>query len=231
VRRRAAAFLVWASVVLAAALAALGYRWLERRGEFELRRVLVYGCRPADSAEVASAVEGCFGRSLGKIDPEQVAEALEGLRGFESAAVWRSWPDAICAEISIARPVLVLRSGSWASPVSDRGENLPASFLSDTLPVFDLQGMPDPSVLRSAVAWAARGGVPEDAAALTIQGDCISAFMEGHVLLLGAGDYEERLAVYRRVYGAGLIGTGWDVIDLRYEGQTVLRRSDQGVSS
>jgi hypothetical protein len=218
------------AALLLCLLAALLYRWLERSGEFDLESVRVYGCRPADSAAIAEALEPCIGQPLGRMDLQALRAALEHLGGFESATLRRDWPDAVGLEIRLSRPVLVLARGEWRSAVSDRGMNLPDTFLSDTLPVFEVSGSPDSAVLREVVAWAS-GGVPEGVDQFRIDGDCVKAVVSGKTLLLGDGDFSRRLAAFFEAEDSGLLGPGWDEADLRYDGQVVLRSiGGQGVT-
>lgn len=215
---------LWAGIVLLGFLGALLYRGLERRGDFNLTAAMVYGCRSCDSTEVSMALRPFFGCPLGRIEPAQVRSALQDLGGIEDARVWREWPDGIGLEIRIARPVLILAMGRWRSAVSDRGENLPETFLSDTLPLFEVEGGADPSVLREIVSWAS-GGVPREVEYFRIDGRCLEAVIGGRTLLLGEGSFSRRLATFSQAEASGLLDSEWDQVDLRYGGQVVLRRN------
>jgi len=230
-RRRTLLVPAWAGVALLGLLSALLYRWMERSGEFDLAKVCVYGCRTCDSAAVSTALRPFLGTPLGRVDLREIRDAVEVVPGMESAIAWRSWPDGLGVDIHPSRPVLLLSRGGWRSAVSDRGRNLPDSFISDTLPLFEVGGSPDPGVLRRIVIWASEG-IPRGVDSFRVEGRCLEAVVGSRTLLLGDRGFSERLAKYSEALESGCLGSDWNQVDLRYEGQVVLRRScGQGVSS
>jgi hypothetical protein len=205
----------------------LGYRWVERDGGFDLSSIGVWGCRMADSVPVATVLAPLVGTPLGSLDLSDVEARLESLPGVEAAEVWREWPREIGVWIRPARPVVVFEYRGALSPVSDRGENLPASFLSDTLPVVSISGSPDPEMIRRIVIWLAGdgSGCPVDGLILEARG--LVARTGGCTVILGDRDFSGRLESWSSVRACGFSGEGWDEVDMRFSGRVVLRKLDR----
>ncbi len=204
-------------------LGVLLYRWKEREGCFSLEAFRLWGCRKADSTAIASVLSPLFGMPLGRMDIEAVEHALEALPGVERASAWREWPDAAGVSLELSRPVVAFVIGGCPTAISSTGEELPATFLSDTLPVVGLAVAPDPGVLRNVVAWAACGGARGAVDSLYIDESGLVALESGMKLVLGREDFSGRLRAWRAVSGCIALSGGWEEADMRFDGQVVLR--------
>lgn len=204
------------------------YRWKEREGCFDLESFRLWGCRKADSTALAAALAPYFGIPLGRLDTGAVERAIESMPGVDSASVWREWPDGAGISLELSRPVVVFVLDGCPTAVSSSGEELPATFLSDTLPVVGLKIAPDPGVLRSVVGWAAGGGAAGAADSLCIEECGLVALEDGMRLVLGDEDFGGRLRAWRAVSDCIALSGGWEEADMRFDGQIVLRGSGAG---
>lgn len=204
------------------------YRWKEREGCFDLESFRIWGCRKADSTALSAVLAGYFGTPLGGLDTGAIELALEAVPGIESASVWREWPDEVGVSLELSRPVVVFVSDGGPVAVSSSGEELPATFLSDTLPVVGFRTSPDPGLLRSVVGWAAGGGASGAADSLCIDRRGLVALEDGVRLILGDEDFGGRLRAWRAVSGCIALSGGWEEADMRFDGQIVLRGAGTG---
>jgi cell division protein FtsQ len=93
---------------------------------FAVQSIDVRGASPVLAARVRTALAPLAGRSLVRIGSGDVAERLVPLPDVETASIDRSFPHRLTVTITTARRVAVLRQGSSAYVVSERGRVLAA---------------------------------------------------------------------------------------------------------
>jgi cell division septal protein FtsQ len=218
--------ILWICIFLAllAFGGALIYRSAERSGRFDLDTVRISGIRQVDSAAVCEVVAPYFGQSLGSIDRERLVDDLEGLPGVETAYVSLLWPTTVRVRAGLARPVLVLRDEGGARPVSEICEYLPSTFMSDTLPVVLLVGIPDSTAVAEVIDWLSDGTSVSWEGNLVLNQGTLSILLDGNrSVILGGGDLSEKWNTYRAVRDCALLEGNWLEMDLRYSNQAILR--------
>lgn len=203
---------------------AMGYRWLERSGTFDLAAVRVRGIRSADSAAVCTAVAPLFGRSIWKIDGDSLSQAMVALPGIAAVRMHRIPLESILLEVTLDRPVYVISDGGGSTPVSMTGERLPESFLSDTLPVLQTTCRLDSATAAGLGLWFSRGGAGEEAASLEYTQNGVAVLLDGGCrVILGKGALDERWNRFTELCRLAPETVGWTEVDMRYAGQAVLR--------
>ena len=215
-------------------LLALGYRWAEREGHFDLVTVRVRGCRQdSDSSMVADVVRPFMRQPLGKVDCETIRQSLLAMEGVSGVRVRRSWPGTIRIDLSLALPALRLTVAGSAgvSVMSLEGERLPASFDADTLPRVVLSTASDSLVVPALLAWASDGDLPvEDSGHLAVENGCVCWIDEqtGNRVILGSSNLAGQWELLSCLRARGLITGDWSELDLRFDGQVILRRDGRG---
>ncbi|HEY3184713.1 MAG TPA: FtsQ-type POTRA domain-containing protein [Gaiellaceae bacterium] len=115
------------SVGLALALLALavaGYVGARETSVFAVRRIEVAGGTPQVKAAVRAALAPELGRSLLRVDGDELDRRLAPLPAVLSARFDRAFPHTLRIVITPERPVLLLRSGDDGWVVSARGRVL-----------------------------------------------------------------------------------------------------------
>jgi cell division septal protein FtsQ len=203
---------------------AMAYRWLERGGTFDLSTVRVRGIRSADSATVCASVAPLFGTSIWKIDGDSLGSEMEGLPGIAAVHMSRIPFRTILLDVRLDRPVFVISDGQGPTPVSVTGERLPASFLSDTLPVVETVCGMDSATSAGLGIWFSEGAAGEGAVSLQYTGDGVAVMLDGgRRVILGNTALEERWRRYTELSRLAPETAGWTEVDMRYGGQAVLR--------
>lgn len=136
--------------LLAAALGA--YAAARGTSLFSVDAVEVRGGSPAVTRRVEQALAPLAGRSLLSIDSGEVDRALAGLPDVHAVEVDRAFPRTLRVTVSAERPVAVLRQGSDAWLVSERGRVLHA-----------IRGTPPRTLPR---IWVAHVATPADGTVL-----------------------------------------------------------------
>jgi cell division septal protein FtsQ len=209
---------------LGAFASAMAYRWLERGGTFDLTTVRVRGIRSADSATVCASVAPLFGTSIWKIDGDSLGRAMEDLPGITAVRMSRIPFRTILLDISLDRPVFVVSDGHVPTPVSVTGERLPASFLSDTLPVVETVCRMDSATSAGLGLWFSEGAAGEGVLSLQYTADGVAVMLDGgRRVILGDTALEERWSRFTELSRLAPETAGWTEIDMRYGGQAVLR--------
>ncbi len=224
-RRRAVFWTLLVSGLCAFALA-MGYRWFERGGAFDLDTVRIRGIRSADSAVVCNTVKPLFGTSIWKIDPGALQRELVALPGIDSASVSRMPLSTIILDIRVSTPSFAVMDTCGIHAVSDDGEPLPDRFLSDSLPVVEATVPMGQVAARSIACWLDGSTGCSDSLKYIFdeKGMCVQ-IDPGHRVLLGTSNLPERwnrfLAMEGSMYRIGDFGE----VDMRYSGQAILRNS------
>jgi len=218
--------LLWVFLIgaLGAFASAMAYRWLERNGTFDLTTVRVRGIRSADSAAVCASVAPLFGTSIWKIDGDSLSSAMEELPGIAAVSMRRIPLTGILLEVSIDKPVYVVSDAHGTTPVSATGERLPASFLSDTLPVVETTCRIDSVTTADLGLWFSSGGAGDRAVSLQYADDGVAVMLEeGCRVILGTTALQERWNRFSELCRLAPETAGWTEVDMRYGGQAVLR--------
>jgi hypothetical protein len=205
-------------------LALLLVRSLQRKGEFDLAEISVWGCREIDSTAVAGCLGAYLGRPLFEITPGEMEEALRSTPGIVSADVWFEIPDRACASIVLEDPVIAVRDAGTETAMTRACEPLPATFLSDTLTRIVINGGRSDLVLDELAGWAASREIPEDVESILVEPvGAVAVTGDGMRIVLGYGDLCRRFQVFRSVEGRSVVREGWVEADMRFDGQIVLR--------
>jgi cell division protein FtsQ len=124
VRRRSARALAFA----AGAVVALGLLYLAARETslFAVRTLDVTGAPPTVRRDVEHAAAPLLGESLVGLDGGELRKELEALPSVRSAHVDRAFPNTLRISVIPERPAAVLRRGSDAWLVSERGRVIAA---------------------------------------------------------------------------------------------------------
>ena len=224
IRRRKIFWILLLSGIVAFALA-MGYRWFERGGAFDLDTVRIRGIRHADSSAVCLAVEPLFGTSIWQIDLEEVQDHLEDIPGIDDAAVSRELFTGMILRIELAEPIFAVNDSTGTVAISSTGERLPANFLTDTITVVDAPGNMSISVSASLAEWFETVEFDHDSLVFRYSDKGLSVFMsDGCEVLLGIDDLSGRWRDYC-LLEASISGLGnWEQVDMRYLDQAILRR-------
>jgi len=224
-RRRAAFWRLFFSGLAAFALA-MGYRWFERGGAFDLDTVRIRGARHEDSSAVCQVVKPLFGTSIWQIDPATLQNMLSDVPGIDSAHVNRVPFSSLILELRISEPVFAVSDSSGVTAVSSIGEVLPPRFFSDSLPVVESREGIDPVVSRTLAAWFSDYDMHSDFLSFRYTDRGLSVFVDdGCEVLLGFDRLSERWAGYQQLASSMSESEGWYQVDMRYSNQAVLRKS------
>ena len=230
-RRRTAFWLLLSSGLFVFALA-MGYRWFERGGAFNLDTVRIRGARQADSSAICQVVKPLFGTSIWQIDPATLQNVLSDVPGIDSAHVNRVPFSSLILELTISEPVFAVSDSSGVAAVSSIGEVLPPRFMTDSLPVVKSQGRIDPGVSRVLAAWFEASDVQYDSLSFRYTDRGLSVFVgDGCEVLLGNDRLSERWAGYQQLASSMSASEGWGQVDMRYSNQAVLSKSQLNSAS
>ncbi len=223
-RGRAAFWLLLGSGLIVFALA-MGYRWFERGGVFDLDTVRIRGVRQADSSAICQVVGPLFGTSIWQIDTDELQDMLSNIPGIDSACVNRVPLNCLILELRISEPVYAVSDSLGVTAVSSIGEVLPPRFITDSLPVVESREGIDPVVSRALAAWFGASDMKFDSLSFKYADRGLSVFVgDGYEVLLGNDRFCERWAGYRQLASSMSGSEGWYQVDMRYSDQAVLTR-------
>ncbi|MFO8184657.1 MAG: FtsQ-type POTRA domain-containing protein [Candidatus Aegiribacteria sp.] len=220
------AFWVLLVASLCAFALAMGYRWFERGGAFDLDIVRVRGIRRADSTVVCQAVKPLFGRSIWQIDVHLLERELSAIPGIDSAVVRRAPLRTLILELKVSRPSFTISDSSGRVAVSSAGEFLPDRFISDSLPVVEAWTQVTPSVSERLAQWLCGEEMISEEFTLNYTQRGVSVLVNERCrVLLGSEDLEGRWAEYTVLAPSLAEVDDLREVDMRYSGQAVLRSS------
>lgn len=203
---------------------AMSYRWFERGGAFDLDTVRIRGIRQADSSDVCAAVRSYFGTSIWRIDPSELEGTVEEIPGVDNVTVSREPFTGIILRIELAQPVFAVSDSSGTIPISSRGERLPVSFLTDTIPVVESHFSMDSSVSAGLASWFEREEIEWCLFSFRYIESGLSMYtQEGCEILLGFQDLSRRWRDFQLLRVSLSDIEQWQQIDMRYSDQAVLR--------
>lgn len=203
---------------------AMGYRWFERGGAFDLDTVRVRGIRRADSTVVCQTVKPLFGRSIWQIDIHRLERELSAIPGIDSAVVRRSPLRTLILELRVSRPSFTISDGSERMAVSSTGELLPDRFITDSLPVVEAWTQVPPSVSAGLARWLCGEEMISESYTLNYTKRGVSVLVNDSCrVLLGSEDLADRWTEYIVLASSLADRTDLLEVDMRYSGQAVLR--------
>ena len=230
-RGRTAFWLLLGSGLIAFALA-MGYRWFERGGAFDLDTVRIRGVRQADSSAICQVVGPMFGTSIWQIDTDELQDMLSDIPGIDSAHVSRVLFTSLILELRISEPVFAVSDSSGVTAVSSIGEVLPARFITDSLPVVESREGIDPTVSMALAVWFGASDTQHDSLSFKYADRGLSVFVsDGYEVLLGNDRFSERWAGYQQLASSMSTSESWYQVDMRYSDQAVLRKAQANSAS
>lgn len=135
------------------ALAGGAYLAARETSLFAVQQIEISGSRPAVVRRVHDALEPLEGKSLLSVDAAAIDRRLHALPDVKLLSYDRAFPHTARIVVWAERPAAVLRHGSGAWLVSERGRVL--------------QRLADPAGLALPRIWVAGSGVPGDGALLS----------------------------------------------------------------
>lgn len=135
---------------------------------FAVRQMEVTGARPSVVRRVDKALAPLAGQSLLSVDAAAIDRHLQGLPDVSLLSYDRAFPHTARIVISAERPVAVLRQGSDAWLVTERGRVL--------------RRLDDPADLALPRIWVADATIPSDGVLLTDETALWPALALGRVL-------------------------------------------------
>ena len=187
-------------LVAFAAVAAIVGAYLAARetAMFAVQRIEVTGARPSVIERVDAALEPLDGTSLLSLDAADIDSRLSPLRDVSLVSYDRAFPHTAKIVVSAERPVAVLRRGSQAWIVTERGRVL--------------ETMSDPTASSLPRIWDADAPVPSPGALLTVDEALRPARLLGEVLSADRGLFD-RVREARFVDGdlSLVLGTGTEI--------------------
>ena len=229
--RRTAFWLLLVSGLSAFALA-MGYRWFERGGAFDLDSIRIRGIRHADSVAVCEVVKPLFGTSIWRLDPFEIKTMLSVVPGIDSVHVSRVLFSGLILDIRISEPVFAVSDSSGIVAVSSMGEVLPSRFLSDSIPVIESGEKIGTAASQKLAAWFRSEEIQYDGLLFRYTDRGLSVFVNnGYEVLLGVDQLSDRWESYRQL--ASSVSGSEDLyqVDMRYSNQAIMRESMESVPS
>jgi cell division septal protein FtsQ len=227
--RRQRIFWVFLVSGLSAFALAMGYRWFERGGAFDLDTVRIRGIREADSAVVCDAVKPLFGKSIWRIDLDDLQNRLTEVPGIDSAEVSREPLNTLILNVEISQASFVIDDGNDRIPVSTGGELLPMRFLDDSLPVIKATSPIGDAAAQNLAEWFSGQGRGPDSLQYRFGEEGVLVILDDYRrVLLGMTDLSERWRDFVALENSMLYSSEYCEIDMRYAGQAVLRTSMAG---
>lgn len=150
------------------ALAVGGYVAARSTSMFAVDEVQVTGARPAVVERVEAALGPLRGTSLISVDAATIERRLQGLPDVRLVSYDRAFPHTAKIVVSAERPVAVLRKGSQAWLVTERGR------------IF--QKLDEPAAWSLPRIWIADAAVPGDGEVLDAEEGLAPSLLLGHVL-------------------------------------------------
>jgi hypothetical protein len=145
-----------------------GYFAARETSMFAVQKIEVTGARPAVVRRVDAALKPLDGTSLLALDAAAIDQRLSGLRDVSLVSYDRAFPHTVQVVVSAERPVAVLRRGSQAWIVTERGRVL--------------EQLDDPHESRLPRIWATDVAVPSAGELLTADEARRPALLLGGVL-------------------------------------------------
>ena len=155
------------------ALAVGGYVAARGTSMFAVDEVQVTGARPAVVERVEAALGPLQGTSLLSVDAATIEQRLQGLPDVRLVSYDRAFPHTAKIVVSAERPVAVLRKGSQAWLVTERGRVL--------------QQLDDPAGWSLPRIWIADAAVPGDGDILDADEGLAPSLLLGRVLSADTG--------------------------------------------
>lgn len=197
-------------------LAVAGYAAARGTSMFAVDRIEVTGARPSVLARVEAALAPIQGTSLVSVDAAAIDRRLEGLPDVRLVSYDRAFPHTAKIVVSAERPVAVLRKGSQAWLVTDRGrvrdpdprqrpargvvELLEDAAVAGNGEVLDAEEGLAPALLLGRVLSADSSFFERVKEARAVDGQFLLVLGTGTEVRLGAADdLPLKLAVARRV--------------------------------
>jgi cell division protein FtsQ len=168
------------------ALAVGGYVAARGTSMFSVDEVQVAGARPAVVERVQAALAPLDGTSLLSVDAATIERRLRSLPDVRLVSYDRAFPHTAKIVVSAERPVAVLRKGSQAWLVTERGRVL--------------QQLDDPAGWSLPRIWIADAAVPGDGDVLDAEEGLAPSLLLGRVLSADA-DFFHRVKDARAVEG------------------------------
>lgn len=216
--------------ILGAFALAMGYRWLERGGTFDLETVRVRGARSQDSVAVCSVVAPLFGTSIWRIDGDSLSGVLGDVPGVRSASVRRLPFTGMLISIELERVALAIRDSVSTVPLSIHGERLPESFLSDSVPIVFTSVEIDDVTAGRLAEWLGEVTPGGAVNGMVYSGDGLAVMLDsGCTVLLGKGGFRRGWEGYTALSSATDGLDEWDLVDMRFQGQAVLRETERDI--
>ncbi len=219
-RKIAGVLLTIAVVIFALAMI---YRWLERGGNFDLSEVSIRGIRSEDSSAVCEIIAPCFGKPVRTLNTDSLSTVFQALNWVKDVEISRVFPSGLEISIELQKIVFIYSNGVELYPLSSTGQCLPASFLTDTIPVVTATTLPDSVIVDRLVQWLAdvNDNAPRD---IRITERGISVFVSsGSSIILGWGSFTVKWHDFIHLASIVSIQNKWLEIDMRYPEQAVLR--------
>lgn len=172
-------------------IAAGGYLGARETSLFAVQRVEISGARPSVVQRVDSALAPLGGTSLLSLDAAAIDRRLQALPDVSLISYDRAFPHTARVVVSAERPAAVLRRGSQAWLVTERGRVL--------------KSLADPSGWALPRIWVADAAVPGEGALLSDERALLPALTLGRVL---AADkrFFERVTEARALNGELVLG-------------------------
>ncbi len=202
----------------------LGVRWAERDNRLNLTRVRIDNSSLVDSVAIAEVLRPYFGSSLLKLDTDFLKNQLQAIEGVDSVSVVIHYPETIHVSFSTRKPAVILAYSSREIPVTVSGDHLPADWVNDQLPVIEVVGDPDASVIESALLLLTMYPL-SPSVSMQVSNREIVVTDNGLRIILDPERAAENWLSWRRI--STIIPDRTDEVDLRYKDQAVLRFSEE----
>lgn len=198
------------------ALVVCGYAAARGTSMFAVRQIEVTGARPSVVERVETALAPIDGTSLVSLDAATIDRRLRALPDVSLVSYDRAFPHTAKIVVSAERPVAVLRKGTQAWLVTERGRvleqlddpsgwSLPRIWIADAAvpgngDVLDAEEGLAPTLLLGRVLSADRGFFQRVKEARAVEGELVLVLGTGTEVRLGAADdVPLQLAVAARV--------------------------------
>ncbi len=212
------------AVVVFAVLVLLGVRWAERNNRINLTRARIDNSCMVDSVEIADVLRPYFGVSLLKLNTDSLRLEIENLTGVDSVTVRIQYPETIVVTFATGKPAFVLDYGLQRVPVTLRGELLPVGWISSELPVLNIVGAPDGSVIASAINLFSKYGF-DSSVPIQVSSTSIVVTQNGVRIVI---DPDRALENWRNWCTVSTVVTEQiNEVDLRFRHQAVMRSAEE----
>jgi cell division protein FtsQ len=206
-----------------------GYFAARETSMFAVQQIEVTGARPSVVRRVDAALAPLEGTSLLALDEAAIDRRLSGLRDVKLVSYDRAFPHTARIQVSAERPIAVLRRGTQAWIVTERGRvlepiddprtsGLPRIWTADVAvpsagELLTAEQALRPALLLGAVRSADHAFFEHVREAREIDGELVLVLAAGTEIRLGAADdLPLQLAVAERVLAA--VGPGTDYVDV-----------------